>query len=112
MSRLLSDGSAFERGLRLRNPFSSGGVRKEGASPPSSSTGLGDLLPVAVSGVQDLLRRGLLHRHRDLLAALAQHLSPGVVTEAGARGDEPAHDEDRKSTRLNSSHVESSYAVF
>src|SRR5215831_19481015 len=70
-----------------------GEVRKGGVSPPPSSTGLGDLLPVAVSGVQDLLRRGLLHRHRDLLAALAQHLSPGVVTEAGARRDEPAHDD-------------------
>src|SRR5215467_898285 len=70
-----------------------GEVQKGGASPPPSSTGLGDLLPVAVPGVQDLLRRSLLHRHRDLLATLAQDLSPGVVTEAGARGDEPAHDD-------------------
>src|SRR2546430_7618167 len=44
-----------------------------------------------------------------------QQLNAAVVLQAGASGNEAAHDDvflDRKSTRLNSSHSQISYAVF
>src|SRR5438874_6059282 len=52
-------------------------------------------------------------RHRQLL-----RIPPGPAGAAGCAGDQPggsarpSGDQDRKSTRLNSSHVEISYAVF
>src|SRR5262249_17932299 len=65
-----------------------------GRSPPPKLPRLGDLLPVSLARVQDLLRGRLLHRYYyDLLAALAQHLGPRVVAETGAGGGGPApHD--------------------
>src|SRR3989442_9667061 len=44
---------------------------------------------------------------------LRRHTRNGpLVTEAGARAGEIECEQDRKSTRLNSSHVRISYAVF
>src|SRR5207302_11055769 len=41
-----------------------------------------------------------------------RHLAQLHASSTGRRTDQPAGDEDRKSTRLNSSHVKISYAVF
>src|SRR6266511_2650527 len=51
---------------------------------------------------------------RELVEELACDLLPGVLESCGhvGRGPEAPAEEDRKSTRLNSSHVKISYAVF
>src|SRR5699024_11462998 len=60
-----------------------------------------------VGGVQDLVHEPLGHR---LLAAHARVVHQPTKGEGGLPSG--AHLEDRKSTRLNSSHVSISYAVF
>src|SRR6266496_6115309 len=63
--------------------------------------------------VQDSLDR-LSRIRADELFELADHLAPDSLPpeeRAGDRADDD-QDRDRKSTRLNSSHVEISYAVF
>src|SRR5690606_41196264 len=77
--------------------------------PPRRSS---DLVAVAVhpDRVVVTAHRGpdrVVHGLGDVVAA--QHPLPGP--HAVLAGDEPAG-EDRKSTRLNSSHVKTSYAVF
>src|SRR5207249_12086364 len=49
------------------------------------------------------------HRRRRLLAECGRRPDPGHRVAARPR---PSHHRDRKSTRLNSSHVSISYAVF
>src|SRR3712207_8177091 len=63
--------------------------------------------------------RRVRQRPHDLSPVSALNLYPVVTKRFGpwrrssSRGlDDPAHDEDRKSTRLNSSHANISYAVF
>src|SRR5262245_7823225 len=80
--------AGFARAIRLP-----GGGSEGGRSPPPKLPRLGDLLPVSIARVEDLFDGGLLHCHRDLLAALAQHLSPGVVAEPRTGRNEPAHDD-------------------
>src|SRR5438874_10623110 len=53
------------------------------------------------------LGRGEVHKEDLVEAALAEQFRGEGLDVVGGRGQE-----DRKSTRLNSSHVESSYAVF
>src|SRR5690349_23600047 len=73
---------------------------------------LHDALPILVVRVRD--RSGLVgdHEHRVQLrveALVHQHLHRDAAVEEGRRRHARR---DRKSTRLNSSHVEISYAVF
>src|SRR5437773_7618704 len=58
----------------------------------------------AVDDLEDLHRR---HRRRAL-----EEAAVGLGRHARQRADALAGDEDRKSTRLNSSHITISYAVF
>src|SRR5436305_11879678 len=48
----------------------------------------------------------------DVEELLAAHGKPMRVDDVGQAGSQPGRSEDRKSTRLNSSHVRISYAVF
>src|SRR5690606_40426066 len=64
--------------------------------------GVGTFATLGALGV-DLLRRRTLECGLDLFGSLATH----ARVQHGEQ-----HDADRKSTRLNSSHVKSSYAVF
>src|SRR3712207_7126941 len=62
-----------------------------------------------------ILRRPRLRRRRPLVAdgeVVEPHESFGVMPIGLRRLEQPARDEDRKSTRLNSSHANISYAVF
>src|SRR6266576_3267862 len=63
----------------------------------------------ALGGDEALLQRAQVVARRQQVAQIhRQPLGlPGQLVPAGAE-----HDQDRKSTRLNSSHVEISYAVF
>src|SRR5438874_13265167 len=59
------------------------------------------------------LFRSLLREFRDRLLGLGQRARRGVGPPGGARDHQGRRaPRDRKSTRLNSSHVEISYAVF
>src|SRR3712207_7502443 len=64
-----------------------------------------------------LVRGGLVDRHalvtgEDVLQALDRGVLPGHVGLAALAVADQGLDEDRKSTRLNSSHANISYAVF
>src|SRR5690625_6703053 len=80
--------------------------------PPPSST----LFPYTTlfrsPGVREGLqrRRGEGHRRRTRQDLRCRHADRDRLLEGAERGEGPA--EDRKSTRLNSSHVAISYAVF
>src|SRR5690349_22456596 len=82
------------------------------ATPEIYTLSLHDALPIfhrdVVDAEADALRHRVGHEHR----RIAQFLP--LAAERGAIGDGGAEEEreDRKSTRLNSSHVEISYAVF
>src|SRR3712207_7190597 len=67
------------------------------------------LVDLGLLGTRDDVARGELHLVRRVL--LHEPLALGVV-EVGALAARPLGDEDRKSTRLNSSHANISYAVF
>src|SRR2546430_7221631 len=64
---------------------------------------------LAVAGLAFRKRCG--HVHEDEAAALLDH-APHLLPYGVVGGDRGAQDEDRKSTRLNSSHSQISYAVF
>src|SRR5690349_23491934 len=68
------------------------------------SVGVGDEDLVEPGGEQLLDQAGRGHRGVDVTVARRTPLQAGVLG--------PRHRGDRKSTRLNSSHVEISYAVF
>src|SRR2546430_6613873 len=78
-----------------------------------AARGVGD--PLAREHARDLLDAGVAGEplEGDARAPRADGLGHAHVV-AGARGDrrEVGHTEDRKSTRLNSSHSQISYAVF
>src|SRR5690606_41460293 len=79
-------------------------VRQQGAQ--GSATGVEVVQVGAVGGFH---RQGAAHAvglHRTLVDAAAQ------VVQAGTEAAEFTGEIDRKSTRLNSSHVKTSYAVF
>src|SRR6266496_4883539 len=63
---------------------------------------LATIVPSALQPRKDFAREAL----QELIGSIRQHgiIQPLIVRQVGAR--------DRKSTRLNSSHVEISYAVF
>src|SRR5207253_9093710 len=54
----------------------------------------------------------LVRRADDLAGLVARPQGELSLRGRGAGGHGPVRDEDRKSTRLNSSHVANSYAVF
>src|SRR5690606_41422548 len=60
-------------------------------------------------GLEALYRRAAFHPHA---ADHPRHHLPGPVCRAARRRGRAAADLDRKSTRLNSSHVKISYAAF
>src|SRR3712207_7681529 len=64
---------------------------------------LHDALPICAGGVRGRPERGRRVRHRS---------APGEPGGARVGAPRPAAREDRKSTRLNSSHANISYAVF
>src|SRR5438132_5654368 len=88
----------------------------ETATAPSHTLSLHDALPILAVGVPGTGRHGAVEgiappARGDIDAAF----DPGVVAELPdvVRGTgEAAAEEDRKSTRLNSSHTVISYAVF
>src|SRR5438874_7934833 len=85
------------------------------APPPTGihSLSLHDALPIFLAIAQggDLVQCGF-----DAMQAVAQRLEQELALagelHAGGAAREQGRAEDRKSTRLNSSHVEISYAVF
>src|SRR5204862_6818360 len=88
--------------------------------PPRSTlfpyTTLFRSLPAVVVGVP-ARRRGLSEprrrdRHVHACGAVARHVEPRPVTNRHGIDTDTCAVRDRKSTRLNSSHVEISYAVF
>src|SRR5256885_12781453 len=72
---------------------------------------LHDALPIWSSGCQDVLERDDGVGAEQLLQ-LAHEQWPRQVQRPIAEGRRPLRHEDRKSTRLNSSHLVISYAVF
>src|SRR3712207_7852959 len=62
-----------------------------------------------VADVEHLCERAL---QRDRLRGRPDHLALDAADDVLDRPHEPAADADRKSTRLNSSHANISYAVF
>src|SRR5437868_12446993 len=70
---------------------------------------LHDALPISAALVTDLKRRGLLDR---TLVVWGGEFGRTVYSQGGLTKDNYGRDQDRKSTRLNSSHVSISYAVF
>src|SRR2546430_8721684 len=72
---------------------------------------LHDALPILVAVVLDTLR-GASHLSPPVVTALVQHLHGARVGRSGLTQREAEIMEDRKSTRLNSSHSQISYAVF
>src|SRR5690625_5647326 len=81
------------RGCEARDRFSGDG-------------GVGELHGAVDHGLEDLLAEGLGHPRHDLLRV------QGARIEHGRKDPVDLERGDRKSTRLNSSHVATSYAVF
>src|SRR3712207_7798060 len=75
---------------------------------------LHDALPICSARLSARSRRTLWRAARSLSAGLASRAAPCLSVGPGEDGSlaGPARDEDRKSTRLNSSHANISYAVF
>src|SRR5699024_11962671 len=100
--------------LRLRRPFLSVLL----SAPPTTASyplSLHDALPI--SRAIDLDDRGGDKRHRAWRQGHRRGVAEGQAGRggragAGQRADPVEHEGDRKSTRLNSSHVSISYAVF
>src|SRR5215510_8514479 len=91
--------------LELRKPAHSRArvCCDHGSKPPARQHA--EREDIAVPGRERKLRAGLLEREHECIALASQHaLAEGGTGEAAG--------EDRKSTRLNSSHVAISYAVF
>src|SRR5690606_39450922 len=86
------------------------------AAPEIYPLSLHDALPIWGGGGSRpglLARAGPASAGRLVLGLGARPRRGGPVGRGhGRRGDGPAHGGDRKSTRLNSSHVKISYAVF
>src|SRR5690606_41701322 len=82
---------------------------------PSYSLSLHDALPIYRHRLEPSVRADRVLRHGVL--AVVRHVGVAAVRAHRKRGGAVAGDdlrriEDRKSTRLNSSHVKNSYAVF
>src|SRR5690625_5879862 len=84
------------------------------STPPSALyiLSLHDALPISRPSSSGNWRRNLPENNQSSASAGGGRFQPGErVTSLGAAPDTP-HIEERKSTRLNSSHVAISYAVF
>src|SRR5690606_39697869 len=105
---------SFPRGTGQQDPGRRGGAGARSPTSPGRSAqrtvpGAGGSAPGTVAAVS--LERSTPARWSEFGLRVAQ----GGLVRAGSRGDGHArvdHQPDRKSTRLNSSHVKISYAVF
>src|SRR5690349_24265101 len=90
-------------------------MRRPPISPPLPYTPLFRSISVDDDGAQGIVTIGAVEawRMEEAKAAILAIVDPAVVdlAELGLRRVDDG-EEDRKSTRLNSSHVEMSYAVF
>src|SRR5699024_11934343 len=92
------------------------------ARPSISALSLHDALPISADMVVTVARQNKLakstrrikssirHWHRRFQSSRWLQINQNLATQTKPRA--PSHETDRKSTRLNSSHVSISYAVF
>src|SRR5699024_12622053 len=78
------------------------------AAPDSVPLSLHDALPIFMLSIEDILKSEFVNV---MSVDLARELLAGFEMNFGSVSS-PEAEQDRKSTRLNSSHVSTSYAVF
>src|SRR5690606_41459598 len=111
----ISGDVADDAGIFLLNPLAG---RRLHHPPGSVVVGIDHSVPPLRGEIESRLRKlaaGVIDQHIEPPEALMHALDKGLYLIGAADSELPGHDlaaEDRKSTRLNSSHVKISYAVF